>query len=144
MKQSFPFGYLSVTVQSTDGNSHSVQLYSDISAGTSLNTCNMTYHLVTGWLGGNATSIVQWNTTQTASSIYHQAWLQSPQFMQEIANLAEDSTVYYGMQSVRPSSGPYTLSYRPLGLRRNMAIRARHCSQKSVCEQGTTHRSCRY
>ena len=31
--QSLPLSYLSVSVQSTDGKSHNVQLYADISAG---------------------------------------------------------------------------------------------------------------
>ena len=32
-RQSVPLSYMSVAVQSTDGNSHNVQLYADISAG---------------------------------------------------------------------------------------------------------------
>ena len=36
VKQSLPFSYMSVEAQSLDGASHSVQIYSDISAGTSV------------------------------------------------------------------------------------------------------------
>jgi len=32
-RQSLPFSYVNVVVWSTDGNSHSVELYADISAG---------------------------------------------------------------------------------------------------------------
>jgi len=33
MRQSLPFSYVNVAVQSTDGQSHDVELYADISAG---------------------------------------------------------------------------------------------------------------
>jgi hypothetical protein len=33
-RQSLPFSYMNVAVHSSDGNSHNVQLYADISAGS--------------------------------------------------------------------------------------------------------------
>lgn len=36
MRQSIPFAYMNVEVKAIDGRSHSVQIYSDVSAGTYL------------------------------------------------------------------------------------------------------------
>ena len=52
------------------------------------------------WLSSNPTSVIHWNTTQAASFVYHQAWLDSPSFMQEANDMTEDARVYYAMQSV--------------------------------------------
>ncbi|KAK0233832.1 hypothetical protein IW262DRAFT_113460 [Armillaria fumosa] len=78
--QSLPFSYVYIDVESNDGQEHSIQLYSDISA---------------EWISGNVASLAEWNTTQTGSSTIHQAARQSPQPMLETNNLSEDATVYY-------------------------------------------------
>ncbi|OBZ70559.1 hypothetical protein A0H81_09078 [Grifola frondosa] len=83
-KQSFPFSYVSLDASSTDGNSHDVQVYSDISA---------------EWVSGNRSSLVSWSTQVTDSSIYHQVQKQSPSPMTEISSQAEDGTAYYAMAS---------------------------------------------
>ncbi|KAJ3894274.1 hypothetical protein GG344DRAFT_41334 [Lentinula edodes] len=85
VKQSLPFIYLSLEAESIDGQAHDVQVYSDISA---------------EWISGNRGLVATWQTTQTDSSVYHRAQLQSPEYMTEINNIAEDSTVYYSMQTV--------------------------------------------
>ncbi|KAJ3854470.1 hypothetical protein EV368DRAFT_36676 [Lentinula lateritia] len=85
VKQSLPFIYLSLEAESIDGQAHDVQVYSDISA---------------EWISGNRNLVATWQTTQTDSSVYHRAQLQSPEYMTEINNIAEDSTVYYSMQTV--------------------------------------------
>ncbi|KAE9404337.1 DUF1793-domain-containing protein, partial [Gymnopus androsaceus JB14] len=85
VKQSLPFIYLSLEATSIDRQSHDVQVYSDISA---------------EWISGNRANNATWKTTQTSTSVFHQAQLQSPQPMVEINNIAEDQTVYYSMQTV--------------------------------------------
>ncbi|KAJ7599409.1 hypothetical protein C8J56DRAFT_769937 [Mycena floridula] len=84
VKQSLPFSYLSVDVTSLDGKAHAVELYSDISA---------------EWISGDRNNRAVWTTAHTESSVYHQATRQVPDSMQESANIAEDSIVYYGMKS---------------------------------------------
>ncbi|PIL35943.1 hypothetical protein GSI_01603 [Ganoderma sinense ZZ0214-1] len=88
VKQSIPFSYVSVEAQSLDGNSYPVQLYSDISA---------------EWVSGDRSSQVRWSNANTGSSIYHEIQLQSPQQNSEIANQAQDGTVYYAMSTAQPN-----------------------------------------
>ncbi|KAK0466308.1 uncharacterized protein EV420DRAFT_1617584 [Desarmillaria tabescens] len=78
--QSLPFSYVYIDVESNDGQEHSIQLYSDISA---------------EWISGDSNSLAKWNTSRTGSSTIHEADRQSPLSMAEINNLAEDATVYY-------------------------------------------------
>ncbi|KAM5534565.1 hypothetical protein V8D89_011769 [Ganoderma adspersum] len=87
VKQSIPFSYVSVEAQSLDGNSYPVQIYSDISA---------------EWASGDRSSQVRWSNTNTGSSIYHEIQLQSPQHNSEIANQAQDGTVYYAISTSEP------------------------------------------
>lgn len=107
VKQSLPFIYLSLEATSIDGQSHDVQVYSDISAGacvcqTSFEIeCPISYPFAE-WISGNRANNATWKTTQTSTSVFHQAQLQSPQPMVEINNIAEDQTVYYSMQTVKP------------------------------------------
>ncbi|KAJ7180227.1 hypothetical protein C8R43DRAFT_972266 [Mycena crocata] len=61
-KASFPFAYMAVSVTPTDGKSHSVQLYSDISA---------------EWVAGDTSLTVNWTTTTTANVLTHQVQLQN-------------------------------------------------------------------
>ncbi|KAK0481514.1 hypothetical protein IW261DRAFT_1334456 [Armillaria novae-zelandiae] len=78
--QSLPFSYVYIDVESSDGQEHSIQLYSDISA---------------EWISGDSSSLAVWSTATTDSSAIHKAARQSPPSMQEIDNLSEDATVYY-------------------------------------------------
>ncbi|KAK0246503.1 hypothetical protein EDD85DRAFT_897226 [Armillaria nabsnona] len=78
--QSLPFSYVYIDVESNDGQEHSIQLYSGISA---------------EWISGDDESLAKWSTTTTNSSRIHKAARQSPLSMQEINSLAEDTTVYY-------------------------------------------------
>ncbi|KAK7047204.1 hypothetical protein VNI00_006870 [Paramarasmius palmivorus] len=80
--QSLPFSYLSVNVQSLDGQAHDIQLYSDITA---------------HWVSGDVDATVQWETTTAGLSVYHQARLQNPRPMSETKNMGDDSTLYYAM-----------------------------------------------
>lgn len=54
---------------STDGRSHSVQVYSDISA---------------EWVSGDNSLTVTWNSTTTGSILTHQVQLQSPTVFGEV------------------------------------------------------------
>ncbi|KAK7470513.1 hypothetical protein VKT23_001939 [Stygiomarasmius scandens] len=60
-KQSFPFAYMAVTASATDGNTHSVQVYSDISG---------------EWVSGNTTSFIKW-TTSIQDALSHEVQLQN-------------------------------------------------------------------
>ncbi|ESK96787.1 glutaminase [Moniliophthora roreri MCA 2997] len=80
--QSFPFVYISVDVESLDGDPHDIQLYSDISA---------------EWASGDPEQVVTWNTTTAGLSVYHQVSRQIPQPMTETKNIADDSNVYFAM-----------------------------------------------
>jgi hypothetical protein len=52
VKQSIPFSYLSISAQSTDGNAHDVQLYTDISG---------------EWLSGSTSWTAEWKHTSSGS-----------------------------------------------------------------------------
>ncbi|KAK0496795.1 hypothetical protein EDD18DRAFT_1386124 [Armillaria luteobubalina] len=78
--QSLPFSYVYIDVESNDGQEHSVQLYSDISA---------------EWISGDSNSVTSWSMETGNSSRSHKASRSSPLSMQENESLAEDATVYY-------------------------------------------------
>lgn len=81
--------YLSIEATILDGKSHSIQLYSDITG---------------QWISSDKNKVVVWHTNLTTEDVrYHYASLQSPEFMKEVNNIAEDSTIYYAMQTVHPS-----------------------------------------
>ncbi|KAF9075449.1 hypothetical protein BDP27DRAFT_1212146 [Rhodocollybia butyracea] len=82
--QSFPFTYIFFEASSTDGNSHSLQVYQDITA---------------EWAGFNTSDKVQWSTTPGDSIIYHQVELASPQPMTEQNDMAQDAVVYLATAS---------------------------------------------
>ncbi|KAF8883860.1 hypothetical protein BD779DRAFT_1801899 [Infundibulicybe gibba] len=82
VRQSFPFMYMYLTVNATDGASHSIQLYSDISA---------------EWVSGDNSSEVTWSTTPRDDLVFHQIQKASPEPMQEFNNRAEDAIAYYAM-----------------------------------------------
>jgi hypothetical protein len=55
----------------------------------------------TEWVSGDRSNQAKWNTTQTSTAVYHQAYRTTSAPMQEIDDIAEDGTVYYTMASVR-------------------------------------------
>ncbi len=104
--QSLPFSYVYIDVESNDGQEHSIQLYSDITAGTCLPHLRLTPSLILNyveWISGDPESLAEWSTTKTDSSTIHKAARQSLSSMQEIGSLAEDATVYYAFPLVRLS-----------------------------------------
>ncbi|KAF8883844.1 hypothetical protein BD779DRAFT_813306 [Infundibulicybe gibba] len=82
VRQSFPFTYMYLTANATDGANHSVQVYSDISA---------------EWASGDNGTEVTWSTTPGDDLVFHKVQRTSPLPMQEINDQAEDVTVYYAM-----------------------------------------------
>ncbi|KAI0665951.1 hypothetical protein C8Q78DRAFT_1062280 [Trametes maxima] len=85
--QSLPFSYVSVEANSLDGQAHSVQVYSDISA---------------EWQSGDRSSQVRWSQHTTGGSIYHEIDLQNPVRDAEINHQAQDGITYFAM-ATRPS-----------------------------------------
>ncbi|KAJ7195720.1 DUF1793-domain-containing protein [Mycena rebaudengoi] len=80
VRQSFPFSYMYVDGASTDGKTHSIQLYADISA---------------EWVTNEDDTIVKWSKRTTYNTVYHQFSPQVP--ISTFGDIAEDSTVYFGM-----------------------------------------------
>ncbi|KAI0736168.1 hypothetical protein C8Q72DRAFT_241274 [Fomitopsis betulina] len=77
---SMPFSYMAVTATPTDGQSHSVQIYSDISS---------------EWVSGNNTQKVNWNTTIGDDVIIHQAQLQEQILYEESGDRIQYGSVYF-------------------------------------------------
>jgi hypothetical protein len=74
LKHSIPFSYLSLSAVSNDGASHSVQVYTDISA---------------EWVSGDNDLIVNWSTKvedPTAGIITHKVQLANEETFKEIGD----------------------------------------------------------
>ncbi|KIP02118.1 hypothetical protein PHLGIDRAFT_112413 [Phlebiopsis gigantea 11061_1 CR5-6] len=82
VKQSLPFSYMAITAKSNDGQSHDVQVYSDISA---------------EWVTGDNSLTANWSTTATASSIFHQVQLESQTVFGEIGDHIQQGSAYYAV-----------------------------------------------
>ncbi|KAF7352678.1 MPN domain-containing protein [Mycena venus] len=82
-KQSFPFSYMAVSATSTDGNSHSVQVYSDISA---------------EWVAGDVSLPVNW-TTVTGNTVMHRVQLQNQTLFAEASDRALYGSAFYSTTS---------------------------------------------
>ncbi|KAJ7695284.1 DUF1793-domain-containing protein [Mycena olivaceomarginata] len=72
-RQSFPFSYVYLDGKSTDGQPHSIQLYSDISGGSS----------------------------QTSNTVFHQVGSTTPS--STFKDMAEDAIAYYAISSAQPN-----------------------------------------
>ncbi|TFY68763.1 hypothetical protein EVG20_g3433 [Dentipellis fragilis] len=83
VRQSIPFSYLYVEAASVDGNQHSVQVYSDISA---------------EWSSGNRSERVQWQTVADSNSVYHKTTLGTQTQLDETKQQAEWGTTFFGMR----------------------------------------------
>ncbi|KIK65828.1 hypothetical protein GYMLUDRAFT_38307 [Collybiopsis luxurians FD-317 M1] len=77
--QSFPFTYVYFEASSLDGDSHSLQVYYDITGEI---------------LSSNPVNVIQWNTTTINSVIYHEAQRFPFQYMTELSDIAEDGVAY--------------------------------------------------
>ncbi|KAE9394302.1 hypothetical protein BT96DRAFT_886621, partial [Gymnopus androsaceus JB14] len=78
--QSFPFTYIYFEASSNDEKSHSLQVYQDISG---------------EWTSSSTSNVVQWNTTNSSSIIYHEVQRSPFQYMTEENDMAEDAVSYH-------------------------------------------------
>ncbi|KAH9938229.1 uncharacterized protein B0H18DRAFT_1112408 [Fomitopsis serialis] len=83
VNQSIPFSYMSVYATPTDANSHSVQVYSDISS---------------EWVSGTDSQKVNWTTT-TGDVIIHQVQLENQTLFTDSGDRVQYGAVYYASQS---------------------------------------------
>lgn len=83
VRQSIPFSYMAVSARSTDGGTHSVQVYSDISA---------------EWVSGDNGLQATWNTS-TGSVITHQVQLANPAVLSEVADHTQYGSAFYSTLS---------------------------------------------
>ncbi|KAF5390581.1 hypothetical protein D9757_002679 [Collybiopsis confluens] len=79
VKQSIPFSYMTVSAVSTNGASHSVQIYSDISA---------------EWASGDDSLTVNWTTT-TGDILTHQVQLVNPTIFGEASDHTQYGSAFY-------------------------------------------------
>ncbi|KAF8621663.1 hypothetical protein AX15_007677 [Amanita polypyramis BW_CC] len=84
VKQSIPFSYLAISIISTDGHSHRVQIYSDISA---------------EWVSGDNTLVATWSTS-AGSIVTHQVQLQNQTLFGEVKDHTQYGSAYYSTISV--------------------------------------------
>ncbi|KAF7790090.1 hypothetical protein EIP86_001040 [Pleurotus ostreatoroseus] len=84
VKQSLPFSYFVLSAAPNDGKSHSVQVYSDISA---------------EWVTGDNSLTANWTTT-TGSIVTHQVQLATQQPFTEISDHIQQGSAFYSTQSV--------------------------------------------
>ncbi|KAF7352677.1 DUF1793-domain-containing protein [Mycena venus] len=80
VKQSIPFSYMAVSAAATDGKSHTVQVYSDISA---------------EWVSGDVGLTVNWNSTTSGAILTHQVQLSSPSVFAENSDHTQYGSAFY-------------------------------------------------
>ncbi|KAJ7924394.1 hypothetical protein B0H13DRAFT_1192380 [Mycena leptocephala] len=85
VKMSIPLSYMQVSVASTDGATHSVQVYSDISG---------------EWVSGSTGWDVQWATTST-DILSHEISLVSPAKFEEINDMAQYGSMFYSILNAK-------------------------------------------
>lgn len=83
VRQSIPFSYLYLEASSSDGQSHNVSVYSDISG---------------EWNSGDRSQQINWKTNTSAESVYHSANLVQQMPFQETSEQAVWGTLYYAMK----------------------------------------------
>lgn len=83
VKQSTPLAYLAVSAASTDGNSHSVQVYSDISA---------------EWVSGDNSLTANWSTS-TGSILTHQVQLVTQSVFSEVNDHTQCKSSAFGNEN---------------------------------------------
>ncbi|KAF9008954.1 DUF1793-domain-containing protein [Cyathus striatus] len=82
VKQSTPFAYMAIEAQSSDNQSHSVQVYSDISA---------------EWVSGDNSLVANWNTT-LSDVLIHQVQLASQSPFAEINDHTQYGSAFYAIE----------------------------------------------
>jgi len=103
-RQSFPFTYIYFDLQSNDGQPHNVQLYLDISGGTSIAAIQiMLTNLAIEWISHESENTMTYQTSKPSESspvVYHYAQRLERQRFNEVNGTAEDATMYFGMTYV--------------------------------------------
>jgi hypothetical protein len=80
-RESVPMSLLTVSVQATDGNTHDVQLYADITG---------------EWASSDETATVTWQAAKTASNRYWSVQLETQQPLTENEQMAQWGTAIWG------------------------------------------------
>ncbi|KIY49337.1 DUF1793-domain-containing protein [Fistulina hepatica ATCC 64428] len=78
--ESLPFSYMALSARTNDGESHSVQIYTDISA---------------EWASGDRSLTVNWTTTTSNDVMSHKVGLQDPNVYGEASDQASYGAAYY-------------------------------------------------
>lgn len=99
---------MAVSVIPTDGRSHAIQIYSDITA---------------EWTSGDDAKVVNWTTWATTDTVTHQIQLQSPSPFSEVDDHAEcKSKIFLALEiSLKISTVDITQNQMaPFSIRRQM------------------------
>ncbi|QRV97100.1 DNA polymerase 1 [Ceratobasidium sp. AG-Ba] len=83
LRQSLPFSYMTLSAKSTDGASHKVQYYTDISA---------------EWVSGDNSLLAKWSTSNVTDAIVHRVTLQNPTPFAEVDDHTQYGSAYYGIR----------------------------------------------
>ncbi len=83
-RQSVPLALLTVTVSSTDGNPHDVQVYADITG---------------EWVSSTESALISWDVSSDANGRYWSVGLQSPNPLSETTQMANWGTVVWAAQA---------------------------------------------
>lgn len=89
VRQSTPFSYMSVSAAANDGNSHSVQVYSDITA---------------EWLVADRSRAANWTTTTADDLLIHQTQLQDQTQYAETDDRVLQGSVLYALKNTTAST----------------------------------------
>ena len=102
VKQSIPFSYLAFTANSSDGTHHAVQVYSDVSGGTSNRPSKpvVSFQLRLEWSSGDRTKMILWSPSSNTDIVFHTVTLNTQAPFTEIIDQAEWGTLYYAMLAV--------------------------------------------
>jgi len=102
---SLPFAYAAVDIISSDGSPHAIQLYTDATG----RKCSLVrtyvyvlwiYHFRLGLVSSDDTSMITWNTSLTAKSIYHVLQQRTLQTLTEHDDMSEDGSLIWAYMAV--------------------------------------------
>jgi hypothetical protein len=85
--QSAPLTLLTISVSFTDGNSHDVQVYADITG---------------EWASSDESALIEWQTTSDTTGRYWAVELQSPKSLSETSQMANWGTVVWAAPATTP------------------------------------------
>jgi len=100
---SFPFAYAAFDIISSDGSPHEIQLYTDATARECLLSIKYAHICLNSeleYVSSLETSMVTWNTTFTAKSIYHMVQRRPLQTLTENVDMSEDGSLIWAYAAV--------------------------------------------